>query len=175
MPQLYVAASKELGKWGADVGISKHLYKLGIAEESAEDAVDALNESRHAGQADWKLVKKQTVDALSEETALERVQRREKLVDPNPTDLLDILNTGTNDFFKVALTAAGKTVSLSRTKIGAIAGSYWCQTSFIRRDKKDHDGNPVQYVLCLMNDNLGWIDKKDLIDPLDECILTRHP
>jgi hypothetical protein len=83
MPQLYVAASKELGKWGADVGISKHLYKLGIAEESAENAVDALNESRHAGQADWKLVKKQTVDALSEETALERVQRREKLVDPN--------------------------------------------------------------------------------------------
>ena len=65
------------------MGISKHLYKLGIAEESAEDAVDALNESRHAGQADWKLVKKQTVDALSEETALERVQRREKLVDPN--------------------------------------------------------------------------------------------
>jgi hypothetical protein len=83
MPQLYVAASKELGKWGADVGISKHLYKIGIAEQGAEEAVEALNESRHAGQSDWKLVKKQTVDALSEETALERVQRKEKLVDPN--------------------------------------------------------------------------------------------
>ena len=83
MPQLYVASSKELGKWGADVGISKHLYKVGIAEERAEDAVDALNESRHAGQSDWKLVKKQTIDALSEETALERIQRKEKLVDAN--------------------------------------------------------------------------------------------
>lgn len=83
MPELYVAASKELGKWGADVGISKHLYKLGIADERAEDTIDALNELRHAGQSDWKLVKKQTVDALSEETALQRVQRKEKLVDPN--------------------------------------------------------------------------------------------
>ena len=83
MPQLYVAASKELGKWGADVGISKHLYKLGIVEGGAEEAVAALNQSAHAGQSDWKLIKKQTVEGLTEETALERVQRKEKLVDPN--------------------------------------------------------------------------------------------
>src|SRR5262245_20322548 len=83
MPQLYVAASKELGKWGADVGISKHLYRLGIVEGGAEEAVAALNQSAHAGQSDWKLIKKQTVEGLTEETALERVQRKEKLVDPN--------------------------------------------------------------------------------------------
>ena len=83
MPQIYVASSKELGKWGADVGISKHLYKLGVVEGGAEEAVAALNQSAHAGQSDWKLVKKQAIDGLSEETALERLQRKEKLVDPN--------------------------------------------------------------------------------------------
>jgi hypothetical protein len=83
MPHLYVAASKELAKWGADVGISKHLYKLGVAEDGAEEAVAELNQSAHAGQSDWKLVKKQAVEGLSEEIALERVQRKEKLVDPN--------------------------------------------------------------------------------------------
>lgn len=83
MPTLYIAASKELGKWGADVGISKHLYKLGIADGAAEEAVAALNKAGYAGQTDWKLLQKQSVEGLTEEAALERVQRREKLVDPN--------------------------------------------------------------------------------------------
>jgi hypothetical protein len=83
MPTLYVVASKELGKWGADVGISKHLYKLGIADGSAEDAVAALNEAAYGGQSDWKLIKKQEVENLSEPAALDRVQRKEKLLDPN--------------------------------------------------------------------------------------------
>src|SRR5919112_3545413 len=82
MPTLYVATSKELGKWGADVGISKHLYKLGVAEGSADAAVDALNEAAYGGQSDWKLIKKQEVESLSEAAALGRVERKEKLVDP---------------------------------------------------------------------------------------------
>lgn len=83
MPTLYVTASKELGKWGADVGISKHLYKLGLADGTAEEAVAALNTASYAGQTDWKLLKNQSVEGLTEEAALERVQLREKLVDPN--------------------------------------------------------------------------------------------
>lgn len=83
MPTLYVAASRELGKWGADVGISKHLYKLGIADGEAEDAVAALNKTGYASQTDWKLVKKQGVEGLSEEAAFDRVRRKEMLLDPN--------------------------------------------------------------------------------------------
>ena len=97
MPTIYVAASKELGKWGADVGISKHLYKLGVAEGSAEDAIAALNAASYGGQSDWKLVKKQEVESLSEAAALERVQRKEKLLDPNYYPRL----RGTSGIFRV--------------------------------------------------------------------------
>ncbi len=82
MPTVYVAVSKELGKWGADVGVSKHLYKLGVADGSAEEAVAALNETAYAGQRDWKLVKKASVEGLGEDAALERVGRKEKALDP---------------------------------------------------------------------------------------------
>jgi hypothetical protein len=97
MPTLYVATSKELGKWGADVGISKHLYKLAVAEGTAENAVAALNEAAYGGQSDWKLIKKQEVESLSEAAALDRVQRKEKLVDPGYYPRL----RGTSGIFRV--------------------------------------------------------------------------
>lgn len=82
MPFIYVAASKGLADWGASVGLTKHIYKLGVAEESAEAAIGQLNLEGHAGQRDWKLVKKQPVDDLSEAEALSRLARKERLVDP---------------------------------------------------------------------------------------------
>ncbi|HEX6101813.1 MAG TPA: hypothetical protein VF031_02080 [Alphaproteobacteria bacterium] len=97
MPTIYVAASKELGKWGADVGVSKHVYKLGLTEGSAEEAVAALNQASYAGQSDWKLVKKEEVDSLSEEAAVDRLQRKEKLLDPNYYPRL----RGTSGIFRV--------------------------------------------------------------------------
>ena len=97
MPTVYVAASKELGKWGADVGVSKHVYKLGLTEGSAEEAVAALNQASYAGQSDWKLVKKEEVDSLSEEAAVDRLQRKEKLLDPNYYPRL----RGTSGIFRV--------------------------------------------------------------------------
>jgi hypothetical protein len=97
MPTVYVAASKELGKWGADVGVSKHLYKFGVAENSAEEAVAGLNASGYAGQTDWKLVKKQEVENLPEQAALERIQRKEKLLDPDYYPRL----RGTSGIFRV--------------------------------------------------------------------------
>jgi hypothetical protein len=97
MPTVYVAASKELGKWGADVGISKHLFKVGVTEEPAEEAVAALNAASYAGEADWKLVQKQEVQSLSEEAAIERIQRKEKVLDPNYYPRL----RGTSGIFRV--------------------------------------------------------------------------
>jgi hypothetical protein len=82
MPVVYVATSKGLANWGGDVGLSKHLYKIGVAEEGAEAAVKALNDSAHAGETDWRLVRKETVDEAEEATLLERVARKEKLVEP---------------------------------------------------------------------------------------------
>jgi hypothetical protein len=82
MPVVFVASSRELGKWGGDVGLTKHIYKLGVAEESAEAAVKAMNESAAAGFSDWKLLKKEQVETADEDALLARLANREKMVDP---------------------------------------------------------------------------------------------
>jgi hypothetical protein len=128
MPTLYVAASKELGKWGADVGISKHLYKLGVAEGSAEDAVAALNNAAYAGQSDWKLVKKQEVENLSEPAALDRLQRKEKLLDPHyyprlrgTSGIVRVKPVNVENHILVAQALAGREPKLDKLKPADIA------------------------------------------------------
>lgn len=82
MPVVFVAKSKGLEKWGADHGLTKHVYKLGVAEDSAEAAVERLNAAAAAGHADWKLVKEKEVEAAEEGEVLERLGRKTKAVDP---------------------------------------------------------------------------------------------
>lgn len=82
MTTIFVAKSKSLQAWGADVGLTKHLYKVGVAAEGAEAAIESLNETSHGGRADWRLVKKQDVDGIDEDDAIARVARRETMVDP---------------------------------------------------------------------------------------------
>ncbi len=78
MPILYVATSKSLQEWGADVGLGKNLYKVGMADGNAPDeAVAGL-----AGQTDWKVLKTADVD-FAEDDLMARLARKEKLVDPN--------------------------------------------------------------------------------------------
>jgi len=83
MTVLFVASSKNLASWAADVGLTKHVYKFGVAEIAAEDAVTALNDESYAGESDWRLLKQQEVEALDEADAIERLAKREKMVDPN--------------------------------------------------------------------------------------------
>ena len=80
MATLYVATSKGLASWGSDVGLTKHIYKVGVTDGTAEAAIEALNESQHAGENDWRLAKKAAVD-IDEATALARVAAKEKVVD----------------------------------------------------------------------------------------------
>ncbi|MGE5539431.1 MAG: hypothetical protein ACM30I_12505 [Gemmatimonas sp.] len=83
MPVVYVARSSALQKWGAEVGVTKHLYKIGVAPESAEAAVKALNDDACAGERDWKLLAKEATDVdIDEDRAIERLGAREKIVDP---------------------------------------------------------------------------------------------
>jgi hypothetical protein len=81
MATLYVASSKGLANWGSDVGLTKHIYKIGLTEGAAEAAIEELNASQHAGESDWKLAKK--VEGVTEDEAaiLARVGAKEKLVD----------------------------------------------------------------------------------------------
>ncbi len=82
MPTIYVAKSKGLAGWGADVGLTKHVYKLGVTDLTAEAAVKALNDAAVAGHADWKLVKKAAVETLDEESAIATLGRKQRLVEP---------------------------------------------------------------------------------------------
>lgn len=83
MPVIYVARSQSLQKWGAEVGLTKHLFKLGAANGKAQDALKALNDSACAGERDWKLLGHESVESADEDSAIERLGAREKLVDPN--------------------------------------------------------------------------------------------
>ena len=83
MATLYVASSKGLANWGSDHGLTKHVYKVGVTDGSAEAAIEELNATQHAGHEDWNLAKKMEKVEEDEATLLARVAAKEKLVDPN--------------------------------------------------------------------------------------------
>jgi len=83
MPVVYAARSLGLQKWGAEVGLGKHVYKVGVGEGKAAEVEATLNAANVAGQADWKVLKLEKVDAADEAEVLERLGKREKAVDPN--------------------------------------------------------------------------------------------
>lgn len=76
---LYVARSVKLGRWASDVGLGKNVYKIGVAEGDPK----GLAAAGWAGETDWTIVRKMTVDDLREEDALERLSRNERMIDPN--------------------------------------------------------------------------------------------
>lgn len=77
MGVIYVARSAKLGAWAADVGLSKHVYKVGVTD----DPVKPLVAAGWAGEADWTLVKQEPA-AIGEEDVLARLARKEKPIDP---------------------------------------------------------------------------------------------
>lgn len=79
MPVLFVARSVKLGRWGSDVGVGKHVYKVGLAEGDPK----ALAAAGWAGESDWKIVKSREVEGLAEEEAIERLAKKERMLDPN--------------------------------------------------------------------------------------------
>jgi len=79
MAVIYVARSAALSKWASDVGLSKNIFKVGVAEEPVKDLIVAEG---WAGITDWTLVKKDEAGDLTEEAALERLAKRETVVDP---------------------------------------------------------------------------------------------
>jgi hypothetical protein len=78
MPVLYVARSAKLARWAFDVGFGKHLYKVGVCEDDPK----ALAAAGWAGEADWKIVRREDVAGFSEAEANERLARKEKMIDP---------------------------------------------------------------------------------------------
>jgi hypothetical protein len=78
MPTIFVARSPSTSQWASDVGLSKHVFKVGVTDEDPKEVVTR----GWAGATDWVLVKKQETD-LDEAEAIGRLARKEKMIDPN--------------------------------------------------------------------------------------------
>jgi hypothetical protein len=79
MPTVYVARSPSLQEWSADVGLTEHVYKLGMAD-TAEAATAALNEG-FGGATDWTVLASEETSA-EEAALLAKAGAKEKAVDP---------------------------------------------------------------------------------------------
>ncbi len=99
MTEIFVATSKALTEWGAEVGLTKHLYFVAVAVEGAEAALEALNQQRVAGVDDWKLLKKAPAGGVDQDQAVERLAKKERMVDPGYYPRLK----GTRGLFKIRL------------------------------------------------------------------------
>jgi hypothetical protein len=78
MAVLYVARSARLARWASDVGFGKHVYKVGVGDDDPK----ALAAAGWAGESDWKIVRREEVESLSQAEALDRIGRKEKAIDP---------------------------------------------------------------------------------------------
>ena len=79
MAILYVARSTKLNRWASDVGLGKNVYKVGVSDSDPK----ALAAAGWAGEPDWTIVRKKAVEGLSEQETIDRLARKEKMIDPN--------------------------------------------------------------------------------------------
>jgi len=79
MSSIYVARSVKTGKWASDVGLGKHVYKVGVTDSDPKQAAAA----GWAGESDWSIVKSETVEGLAEDDAIARLAAKERMIDPN--------------------------------------------------------------------------------------------
>ena len=79
MAILYVARSSKLSRWASDVGLGKNVYKVGICDGDPRP----LAAAGWAGETDWAIVRKTAIEGPSEPEAIERLGRKERMIDPN--------------------------------------------------------------------------------------------
>lgn len=79
MTFVYVAASKTVQEWTANVGVGKNVYRVGVVD-AAEDIAPSLEGV--AGASDWKVLMSAEWDG-DEESTLARLAKKEKVIDPN--------------------------------------------------------------------------------------------
>ena len=111
MGVIYVARSVKFGKWASDVGLSKHVYKVGFTEEDPKPIV----EQGWGGETDWAIVRKREAEGVSEEEVIQRLQRKEKMVDPTYYPRL----RGAIGIFKVLPEHVENHIIVARTMEGA--------------------------------------------------------
>ena len=111
MSVLFVARSAKLGRWASDVGLGKHVYKVGVAEDDPK----ALIAAGWAGETDWKLLRRDEIAGLSEEEAIGRLARKERMIDPNLYPKLK----GATGVFRLSAVQVENHIIVSRALAGA--------------------------------------------------------
>ena len=111
MGVIFVARSAKFGKWASDVGLSKNTFKVGYSEEDPKPVI----EQGWGGETDWTLLRKRDADGISEEQILQRLARKEKMVDPNYYPRL----RGATGIFKVSPEHVENHILVSRVMSGA--------------------------------------------------------
>jgi hypothetical protein len=110
MGVIYVARSVKFGKWASDVGLSKHVFKVGYSDGDPKEVV----EQGWGGETDWTILRKREAEAPSEEAVIERLQRKEKMIDPNYYPRL----RGATGVFKVLPEHVENHIIVTRTMAG---------------------------------------------------------
>jgi hypothetical protein len=111
MSMIYVARSVKTSKWGSDVGLGKHFYKVGVACADP----NALTAAGWAGESDWNIVKSEPVEGLTEDEAIERLSRKDRMIDPNLYPKLK----GARGVFRLNLVQVENHIVVSRALSGA--------------------------------------------------------
>jgi hypothetical protein len=110
MPSIYVARSVKTGKWASDVGLGKHVYKVGVTDEDPKQVAA----EGWAGETDWSIVKSEPVEGLDEVEAIDRLAGKERMIDPNLYPKLK----GAHGVFRLNLVKVENHVVVSRALSG---------------------------------------------------------
>lgn len=81
MAILYVARSTALAKWASDVGLGKHVVKVGLAAD--KDAVKLAIETGWAGESDWRLLASDDAGDRDETAVYTAIAGKEKAISPD--------------------------------------------------------------------------------------------
>jgi hypothetical protein len=111
MGVIFVARSARFGKWASDVGLSKNVFKIGYSEEDPKPVI----QQGWGGETDWTLVRQREADGTSEEQIVQRLARKEKMVDPNYYPRL----RGATGIFKVSPEHVENHILVARVMAGA--------------------------------------------------------
>jgi hypothetical protein len=93
MGVIYVARSAKFSKWASDAGITKNVFKIGYSEDDPAPLIAA----GWGGETDWTLIKQHAAEDISEDDIIERLKRKERMIDPVYYPRL----RGVNGVFKV--------------------------------------------------------------------------
>jgi hypothetical protein len=78
MGVIYVARSAKFSKWASDAGVTKNVFKIGYSENDPAPLIAA----GWCGETDWTLVEQRAAEGVTEEEIVERLKRKEKMIDP---------------------------------------------------------------------------------------------